>query len=84
MFIVTRNSIQSLFEMLKKILALILCSVISFSASAQANFAVANFNSSNGQLSVPSVVLGDTVYRDVVVTVGDVLAVGGSSLEKSF
>jgi hypothetical protein len=70
--------------MLKKIFALVLCSVISLSASAQATFTVANFNSSNGQLSVPSVVLGDTVYRDVVVTVGDVLAVGGSSLEKNF
>jgi hypothetical protein len=70
--------------MLKKIFSLVLSSVISFSAAAQANFAVANFNISNGQLSVPSVVLGDTVYRDVVVTVGDVLAVGGSSLEKSF
>ena len=84
MFIVSRNSIQSLSEMLKKIFALVLCSVISLSASAQATFTVANFNSSNGQLSVPSVVLGDTVYRDVVVTVGDVLAVGGSSLEKNF
>ena len=70
--------------MLKKIFSLVLCSVFSFASSAQANFTVANFNSSNGQLSVPSVVLGDTVYRDVVVTVGEVLAVGGSSLEKNF
>jgi hypothetical protein len=70
--------------MLKKISALILLSIISFASSAQANFAAANFNSSNGQLYVPSFVLGDTVYRSVIVTVGDVLAIGGSSLEKNF
>ena len=70
--------------MFSKLFVTVLFLVLSFASSAQATFAVANFNSSNGQLSVQSVVLGGTVYRDVVVTIGDVLAVGGSSLEKNF
>jgi hypothetical protein len=70
--------------MLKKFFILVLYSFFPLVSLAQATFSVANFNSFNSQLSIPSVVLGDTIYRDVVVTVGGVLAIGGSSLEKNY
>ncbi len=42
------------------------------------------YNHVNNQLSIPAVVLADTIYRDVVITVGPVLTVGGSSLDSKY
>jgi hypothetical protein len=42
------------------------------------------YNHLNNQLSIPAVILGDTVYRDVVITVGEVLTVGGSSNDSKY
>lgn len=42
------------------------------------------YNQLNNQLSIPAVILGDTVYRDVVITVGEVLTVGGTSSDLKY
>ena len=42
-------------------------------------FAVDTYNASNGQLTIPSVNVGTSVYNNVVVTVGSVLSVGSIS-----
>jgi hypothetical protein len=42
------------------------------------------YNHLNNQLSIPAVILGDTVYRDVVITVGEVLTVGGMSSDLKY
>lgn len=51
-----------------------LCFVLSFNA-----YATDSYDHVNNQLSISAVVLGKVVYRDVVITVGHVLTVGGSS-----
>ena len=43
-------------------------------------FAVDTFNASNGQLTIPSVNVSGVIYNNVVVTVGNVLSVGASSV----
>jgi hypothetical protein len=52
---------------------------LTFNASA-----TDTYNHLNNQLSIPAVILGDTVYRDVVITVGEVLTVGGSSNDSKY
>jgi hypothetical protein len=42
------------------------------------------YNHLNNQLSIPAVILGDTVHRDVVITVGEVLTVGGTSSDPKY
>jgi subtilisin family serine protease len=42
------------------------------------------YNHLNNQLSIPAVILGDTVYRDVVITVGELLTVGGTSSDPKY
>jgi hypothetical protein len=42
------------------------------------------YNHLNNQLSIPAVILGNTVYRDVVITVREVLTVGGSSNDSKY
>lgn len=37
------------------------------------------YNSSNGQVLFPSITVGNTIYTNVIITVGQILAVGGSS-----
>ena len=59
---------------MKKILlcsTAILCSTV---------FAVDTYNASNNQLTIPSVNVGNTTYNNVVVTVGNVVSLGGSSV----
>ena len=38
-------------------------------------YAADTYNHVNNQLTIPAVVLGDTIYRDVVITVGPILTV---------
>ena len=57
------------FKAVKKLL--IIAAFFSINA-----LAVDNFNSSNGQLSISKVVVGNAVYNNVVVTVGSVVSVG--------
>jgi hypothetical protein len=52
---------------------------LTFSANA-----TDTYNQLNNQLSIPAVILGDTVYRDVVITVGEVLIVGGTSSDPKY
>lgn len=47
-------------------------------------YATDTYNHVNNQLSIPAVVLGETIYRDVVITVGPVLTVGGSNLDSKY
>ena len=42
------------------------------------------YNHVNNQLTIPAVVLGETIYRDVVITVGPILTVGGSSQDSKY
>ena len=56
----------------KSILAL-LASFVFFEACA-----ADSFNPANGQLSIPSVVVGSTTYNNVVVTVNSIVSVGNS------
>jgi len=46
-------------------------------------YAQSVYNESTNQLSVPSIKVGNTVYTDVVITVGDVVSVGGSYVDAS-
>ncbi|MEI6469573.1 MAG: hypothetical protein WCO72_08875 [Betaproteobacteria bacterium] len=43
-------------------------------------FAVDTYNASNNQLTIPSVNVGNTTYNNVVVTVGNIISLGGSSV----
>ena len=58
---------------MKKLLA----SVILFFVMAQA-CAVDTYNPANGQLTIPTVVVGDIAYSDVIVNVVNVLSVGSA------
>jgi len=57
------------FKAIKKLLI----TVSFFSINA---FAVDNFNSANGQLTIDQVVVGNAVYTNVIVTVGSVIGIG--------
>ena len=47
-------------------------------------YAIDAYNHVTNQLTIPAVVLGNTVYKDVVITVGPVLTVGGSNLDSKY
>lgn len=47
-------------------------------------YATDTYNHLNNQLTIPAVVLGNTVYKDVVITVGPVLTVGGSNQDPKY
>jgi len=47
-------------------------------------YATDTYNHVNNQLTIPAVVLGDTIYRDVVITVGPILTVGGSNQDSKY
>lgn len=64
--------------MLKKIL--ICFSIIA----AQASWALDTYNPLNNQLSIPQVALGQTVYTNVLITVGQVLGVNGGVPARAF
>lgn len=65
----------------KKIIALSLAMMIGFMASTAPCFADGgdSYNSSNGQILFPSITVGNTIYTNVVITVGSIVSVGGSS-----
>ncbi len=50
----------------------------------QVSWALDTYNPLNNQLSIPQVVLGQTVYTNVVITVGQVLAVSGGAPAQGF
>ena len=43
-------------------------------------FAVDTYNATNNQLTIPSVNVGSTTYNNVVITVGEIVSVGGASV----
>lgn len=47
-------------------------------------YATDTYNHLNNQLTIPAVVLGNTVYKDVVITVGPILTVGGSNQDPKY
>ena len=47
-------------------------------------YATDTYNHVNNQLTIPAVVLENTVYKNVVITVGPILTVGGSSLDSKY
>ena len=47
-------------------------------------YATDTYNHVNNQLTIPAVVLENTVYKNVVITVGPILTVGGSSLDLKY
>ena len=62
---------------MKKLLA----NILSIFVVAQA-WAVDTYNPTNGQLTIPTVVVGDTAYSNVVVKVDQVFAVNGGDLNR--
>jgi len=66
---------------MKYITELFLSLVALFSPAV---YATDTYNHVTNQLSIPAVVLGETIYRDVVITVGPILTVGGSSLDSKY
>ncbi len=66
---------------MKYITELFLSLVALFSPAV---YATDTYNHVNNQLTIPAVVLGETIYRDVVITVGPVLTVGGSNLDSKY
>jgi hypothetical protein len=47
-------------------------------------YATDTYNPANSQLTIPAVVLGNTVYKDVVITIGPILTVGGSNQDLKY
>ena len=47
-------------------------------------YAIDTYNPVNSQLTIPAVVLGNIVYKNVVITIGPILTVGGSSLDSKY
>lgn len=66
---------------MKYITELFLSMVTFFSPAV---YATDTYNHVNNQLTIPVVVVGDTIYRDVVITVGSILTVGGSNLDSKY
>lgn len=64
---------------MKYFLKLFICLVMASNA-----YAIDAYNHVTNQLTIPSVVLGNTLYKDVVITVGPVLTVGGSNLDSKY
>ena len=56
-----------------KYLLLIFIAMFAFNVA----WAIDTYNPANNQLSIPSVQVGGTTYTDVVVTVGNVISIGG-------
>lgn len=57
--------------------------LVCFGIAPTAN-ATDTYDHVTNQLSIPAVVLGDTIYKDVVITVGPVLTVGGSNQDSKY
>ena len=66
---------------MKRIVTLMLVALLGIAPTANATD---TYDHVTNQLSIPAVVLGDTIYRDVVITVGPVLTVGGSNLDSKY
>lgn len=66
---------------MKYITELFLALITFISPTAQATD---TYNHVNNQLTIPAVVLGETIYRDVVITVGPILTVGGSNQDPKY
>lgn len=46
--------------------------------------ALDTYNPSNNQLSIPTVIVGNIAYKDVVITVGSIVSLGGSSQDSKY
>jgi len=47
-------------------------------------YAIDTYNPANSQLAIPSVILGNTIYKDVVITIGPILTVSGSNQDPKY
>ena len=46
--------------------------------------AIDTYNNVNNQLTIPAVIVGNILYRDVVITVGPILTIGGSNQDSKY
>ncbi len=46
--------------------------------------ALDTYNPNNNQLTIPTVIVGSTAYKDVVITVGSIVSLGGSSQDSKY
>jgi hypothetical protein len=47
-------------------------------------FAIDTYNPANNQLTIPTVIVGATAYKDVVITIGSIVSLGGSSQDPKY
>jgi hypothetical protein len=47
-------------------------------------FAIDTYNPANNQLTIPTVIVGATAYKDVVITVGSVVSIGGTGQDPKY
>ena len=47
-------------------------------------YALDAYNPINNQLTIPTVIVGNTAYKDVVITVGSIVSLGGSSQDSKY
>ena len=66
---------------MNKLLKLIFSCVVFTWSSA---WAVDTYNSANGQLTIPAVQVGSSIYNNVVIKVGEIISVGGIEATTSF
>lgn len=77
MFIVFKTKFNRIYNMLKNILTLFLCAIISLTSFAQDSY-------DGSVLTIPKVAVGQTLYRDVKITVGQVLRVDGGKPSQEY
>ena len=58
--------------------------ILSLFFFASNSFAINTYNSTNSQLTIPAVVVGDTIYKNVVITISNILSVGGSNPDSTY
>ena len=51
---------------------------------ASNSFAIDKYNSTNSLLTIPTVVVGDKIYKDVLITIASILSVGGSNQDSKY
>ena len=48
------------------------------------SFAAVTYNPTNSQLAISSVVVGETIYKNVVITINSIISVGGSNQDATY
>jgi len=77
MFILTTSKFERYYEMLKKFFTVFVFSIVSFASKAQDAY-------DGVYLTIPKVAIANTLYRNVKISVGQVLAVNGGTPTKDY